>query len=350
MAGLIALLTGLAVLTIVSMLHLLGDNGHAASAINGHVDQLVALRSSLAVMHHEAENAAADAERPALVAAIEEARDRLDVLRTQPSRPPVPVGLLDALRGHLDLLRRELTTGALPSGEMTRHEAALDALAVRLDDAIATEPLRDVRHAKALTNATVARVVIVWLVGATAALVVGRHLTKAVSPRLTALAEVARRFADGDLEARLSPGPADEVGRVVTTFNDMADRLNAAKTELERKGADIDELTGLANRAVFWRALDAAVDTARSTDLVCSMSTWTASNRSTTGSATTPGTEYWLLSELVFVPPCEQATLLPVSAVMSSGSSRSASQMPSLTRSYSACGPRWPAPWPSTAR
>lgn len=261
-AGLIALLTGLALLTIVSMLHLVSDFGTTTTAVSSHVDELVALRSSLTVMRHEAGTEETKAAAADVVAAIDDAQERLDALSAQPATSRVPIELVDAVRGHLDLLRRDLTTDAPLSAQTARHAAALDALMNRLDDAIATEPLRGVRHAKALTDATVARVVLLWLAGATSALLVGRRLTRAVSPRLTALEDVTRRFADGDLDVRLPPGPADEVGRVAATFNDMADRLSAVTAELERK-ANVDDLTGLANRAFFWRSLDDAVAAAR---------------------------------------------------------------------------------------
>jgi signal transduction histidine kinase len=58
----------------------------------------------------------------------------------------------------------------------------------------------------------------------TFALVVSASLTSELSD----LSEVATRFADGDLTARVQPRGRDELARLAEAFNDMATRLEAA--------------------------------------------------------------------------------------------------------------------------
>lgn len=59
-------------------------------------------------------------------------------------------------------------------------------------------------------------------------LLVGHWLTR----RLASLNEAARRFADGNLDARLETGKQDEIGQLARTFNTMAQSLQARINEL----------------------------------------------------------------------------------------------------------------------
>jgi class 3 adenylate cyclase/HAMP domain-containing protein len=56
---------------------------------------------------------------------------------------------------------------------------------------------------------------------------------------LTALASAARRVGGGDFAARAPAGSRDEIGQVGLAFNDMTDRLERARTELEGKNTEL---------------------------------------------------------------------------------------------------------------
>ncbi len=58
-------------------------------------------------------------------------------------------------------------------------------------------------------------------------------LGRAIVRRLQSLADVAHRVVAGDLAARAQVGAGDEVGRLATAFNEMADSLTAFVDQLE---------------------------------------------------------------------------------------------------------------------
>ncbi len=70
---------------------------------------------------------------------------------------------------------------------------------------------------------------VLWISGGIAAALgglVGLAVATRLGRRLTASADTAKRIADGDLTARLEPGGKDEVAKLATSVNTMADALS----------------------------------------------------------------------------------------------------------------------------
>jgi nitrate/nitrite-specific signal transduction histidine kinase len=67
------------------------------------------------------------------------------------------------------------------------------------------------------------------------AIVAGALLGLYFSRPIHELADVVRRFGNGELSLRANPGAEDEIGLLARTFNEMADELIAKHRELERR-------------------------------------------------------------------------------------------------------------------
>lgn len=70
---------------------------------------------------------------------------------------------------------------------------------------------------------------LVFVVAALLSAIVARLLARRLSRRGSSLAEAARRLADGDYSARVSLDGDDEIADIARSFNEMADRLDAAQ-------------------------------------------------------------------------------------------------------------------------
>ena len=81
-----------------------------------------------------------------------------------------------------------------------------------------------------------------WLVAALLAVALaaaaGYSLSRRISRPLAALTDASDRMAEGDLTARAPVEGADEFGRLATSFNTMADRIEATVVSLRRFVAD----------------------------------------------------------------------------------------------------------------
>lgn len=82
----------------------------------------------------------------------------------------------------------------------------------------------------------------VWVVAAIVAVVlaasVGYVISGRISRPIVALTETSDRMAEGDLSARSEISRDDEVGRLASSFNEMADRIEATVVTLRRFVAD----------------------------------------------------------------------------------------------------------------
>ncbi len=89
------------------------------------------------------------------------------------------------------------------------------------------------------------------------AVAIARGLTRP----LLALTETSRRFAAGDLAARVPVGTTDEIGRLGSAFNDLADRVGSLVAGLEQRTkeleADIAQRERLEQELVQTRKLEA---------------------------------------------------------------------------------------------
>jgi two-component system NtrC family sensor kinase len=81
---------------------------------------------------------------------------------------------------------------------------------------------------------------IYWMgVSALVAAVVGGALARTLSGRVGALAEGARKIAQGRLDTHLEVSTSDELGELAKAFNAMATSLDAARTEILRQTDEI---------------------------------------------------------------------------------------------------------------
>lgn len=69
------------------------------------------------------------------------------------------------------------------------------------------------------------------LIGATASLIMGKRVTRPLASLTTA----AEAIAAGDYTRRVSVGGRDEIGRLATSFNQMATEVDSSRRELERR-------------------------------------------------------------------------------------------------------------------
>jgi len=69
------------------------------------------------------------------------------------------------------------------------------------------------------------------------AIIIARRLTRP----LVALTETSRRFADGELEARVEVRSDDEIGRLAAAFNDLADRVGSLVGRLAHRTKQLEE-------------------------------------------------------------------------------------------------------------
>ena len=100
----------------------------------------------------------------------------------------------------------------------------------------------------------VTKVATVSLAALAIALLAGRLAGRAISAPILALASTARRVSErNDFSARVAPRGQDEVGVLMTTFNEMLDGLQRRDAELRRVQAElerrVEERTGLLRAA-----------------------------------------------------------------------------------------------------
>ncbi|MCP3938592.1 MAG: HAMP domain-containing histidine kinase [Actinomycetia bacterium] len=81
----------------------------------------------------------------------------------------------------------------------------------------------------------------IWVrpvVAAAVSLVMIHFLAKGLTSPLRNIDNAARRFGGGDLQARATVSTVDEIGRLATSFNSMAEQLSEAETHRRRFVAD----------------------------------------------------------------------------------------------------------------
>ena len=71
------------------------------------------------------------------------------------------------------------------------------------------------------------------VIGLALAVVTVTALTRRITKPVAAMAQAARRYADGAFQTRMPPAP-DELGGLSAAFNDMADRLERTVSDLEQ--------------------------------------------------------------------------------------------------------------------
>lgn len=101
---------------------------------------------------------------------------------------------------------------------------------------------------------SVQRALLIGILGAIAAVVLGLTVLGWVGRDLSRLADAAREIGEGDLDSPLDIRRKDEIGLLANAFRQMQKRLRT------------DALTGLDNRGVMVRNITRRIESARSTD------------------------------------------------------------------------------------
>ncbi len=118
------------------------------------------------------------------------------------------------------------------------------------------------KAAQAFYGRMVLAILAVLGAGLAAASALAAWLVRSVLGPLRVLEEAARRLGAGELSHRVPPFACDELDRVRSTFNLMADRLAADRAALEELATQ-DAVTGLYNHREFHRRLQEEVERAR---------------------------------------------------------------------------------------
>ena len=72
----------------------------------------------------------------------------------------------------------------------------------------------------------------------------GLYLTRSIARPVQEAAAGAAHLADGDLSLRLPEGGVGEIGELTTSFNAMAERLEASRRELQEQNEQLREASG----------------------------------------------------------------------------------------------------------
>lgn len=152
---------------------------------------------------------------------------------------------LDAIRAASRELSRLFASSILPAvdrqdyNEVRRSHDKANALVDRMTehaDALATyfeeQATLAENDAERLIRLALGFSVVIGLLAAAVALVVGRSLWRSFSNPLASLERVAQQVATGDREARVEPLPALELQVVAGAFNRMLDALAKAEAEV----------------------------------------------------------------------------------------------------------------------
>jgi signal transduction histidine kinase len=167
----------------------------------------------------------------------------LTALRTDVT--PKEAARLDAIRAASRDLSRLFASSILPAvdredyNEVRRSHDRANALVDQMTehaDALASyfeeQATLAENDAERLIRLALGLSVIVGLLAAAVALVVGRNLWRSFSHPLASLERVAQQVATGDREARVEPLPAKELQVVAGAFNRMLDALAKAEAEV----------------------------------------------------------------------------------------------------------------------
>ena len=114
--------------------------------------------------------------------------------------------------------------------QFVRFHAAEDARAEERADSASTSAERAIAFGVAGLAASAALIILF-----------GLYLARSIARPVRDAAAGAAQFAGGDLSTRLRPGGPGEVGDLTRSFNEMAERLAQARSELEEQNAQLRE-------------------------------------------------------------------------------------------------------------
>lgn len=167
-----------------------------------------------------------------------------------------------------EIMNRSSTDGEQSPGLIQTMET-MDIHADQLDDlldrihAVAHQEISALEEEARTANRNMRHFIgVIFLAGLGVAIGGGAWLTRSVLLPVGELEQGARHFAAGDLSCRLDAVREDELGRLMTTFNLMAETLEETQHHL-REQSIRDPLTGLYNRREFMRLLTEEVERVR---------------------------------------------------------------------------------------
>jgi signal transduction histidine kinase len=157
--------------------------------------------------------------------------------------PPTAPALPGGPRPLADPLGAGLFGGSVEPGTLPRSSLSITLPVLRKDVGSSTEiGTVTIDQAPDYPQAAFATVIEAWalasLVGILAAALAGLLVARWLARPLDLLTETSERMAAGDLRARAAVRRGDEVGRLATSFNVMAERTQETVTSLRRFVAD----------------------------------------------------------------------------------------------------------------
>jgi len=110
----------------------------------------------------------------------------------------------------------------------------------------------DIQEGKSLLI-SIKKVLVVLLVGLLVAVVaVSLFLAALITRPLEKLLRAAQIISQGDLSAKVQISSSDEIGRLATAFNEMADKLQESRAGLEQQVAERTQELSKTNRELEW--------------------------------------------------------------------------------------------------
>ena len=129
-------------------------------------------------------------------------------------------------------------------GDLGTRQAQIQLALQRVDASVHREVSDGIGGARRVEHEVQALVAVLAVTTAAGMVLLARRLQRRVLSPVHALAETARRFGEGELDVRATVTQDDEIGRLASTFNEMADAVGAQQQVL-RWQAYRDPLTGL---------------------------------------------------------------------------------------------------------
>jgi signal transduction histidine kinase len=148
---------------------------------------------------------------------------------------------------------REESLAAGRMATQTEGRKQVDDLRRLFRQFLSAEDARGVERAESASNSAQQAIAFgIAGLAASAALTVlfGLYLARSIARPVREAAAGATRFAEGDLSTRLEEGGPGEVGELTRAFNEMAERLAAARIELEAQNARLRESERLKSELV----------------------------------------------------------------------------------------------------
>jgi len=155
-----------------------------------------------------------------------------------------------------DLLKVPRPVGNKRAAEaMERMDQQFEQVLADLESAnqvFAQEAEAELQNARTVRNDVVLKVWLVMVLGLTIAAIAGWLLLRSTVIPIQKLHRVVQQFGRGQLDQRVEIQGSDEVGKLASAFNDMANQVQTITETLANESTH-DPLTGVLNRREFER-------------------------------------------------------------------------------------------------